>query len=249
MTEPPSTEIRPPRPSALEHKTWPELTGRPVTVLLPLGSTEQHGPHLPLDTDTVIAAAVAQALAENLTNKKYDAAVAPPLPYGSSGEHQQFPGTISIGQAALETVLVEYGRSALEWASQLIIINGHGGNLDPVRKAVNTLRYEQRNVNWVACSTPEPDPCDTHAGHIETSLMLYLQPEHVRMSEAAHGNTEPLNALLPELRENGVIAVSSNGALGDPRNASAENGHVIFDQMVQAALNQLAETTRGAVGA
>ena len=84
--------------------TFPELLGQvDIHLLIPLGATEQHGPHLPLDTDTVIASGVAEAVAGG----RHDVVVAPALPYGSSGEHSGFPGTLSLGQAALETALIE----------------------------------------------------------------------------------------------------------------------------------------------
>ncbi|GFZ93711.1 mycofactocin biosynthesis peptidyl-dipeptidase MftE [Nesterenkonia alkaliphila] len=246
MTEPPSTETPHRRLSALEYCAWPELTGRAVTVLLPLGSTEQHGPHLPLNTDTVIATAVAKSVAQRIRTGEHHALVSPALPYGSSGEHQQFSGTVSIGQAALARLLVEYGRSVLEWASRLIFVNGHGGNLVPLRQAVEKLHFEGREVQWASCSSAAPDPSDSHAGLIETSLMLYLEPEQVDLSKAAQGNTQPLHQLLPELRRGGVQSVSSNGVLGDPRGASADAGRRTFEQIIQFVLHQLDPNTKGA---
>ena len=94
-------------------------------VAVPLGATEQHGPHLPLGTDTTIACALAAGLAE----ARDDVVVAPPLPYGSSGEHAGFPGTLSIGRAALELVLVELARS---WDGPMLFVCAHGGNVEPL---------------------------------------------------------------------------------------------------------------------
>src|SRR5205807_5160572 len=100
----------PRRLSRLGDARWTELTDRVSESLLvvPLGSTEQHGPHLPLSTDTDIAV----ALAERLAARRPHVVVAPALPYGSSGEHAGFAGTLSIGQAALEHVVIELVRSA-----------------------------------------------------------------------------------------------------------------------------------------
>src|SRR5439155_14833326 len=97
--------VPPPDPVRLDKLVWPELAGRAERSILvvPLGSTEQHGPHLPLGTDS----AVAVALAERLASARPDVVVAPALPYGSAGEHAAFPGTLSIGAAALELVVVE----------------------------------------------------------------------------------------------------------------------------------------------
>ena len=106
------------RGSGLGALSWPELDGSAVTLLVPLGAVEQHGPHLPLDTDIRIADAVARRAQPQLAGNPSDQTflVAPGLPYGASGEHEGFPGTISLGHEALRLVLIEYGRSACRWA-------------------------------------------------------------------------------------------------------------------------------------
>jgi len=194
------------------------------TLIVPLGSTEQHGPHLPLDTDTRIATAVARMVAEQLGHL-----LAPAIAYGASGEHQEFPGTVSIGTAALTAVLVEYGRSACEWASRVVFLNGHGGNVDALRAATSTLRAERRDVVWFSSWAAGGD---AHAGHTETSLLLHLSPQLVHSDRWVTGNREPLAALLPTLRREGVGAVSSSGVLGDPTTATAEAGARILAGMV-----------------
>ncbi len=107
---------------------WPEM-GSPDVVLIPLGSTEQHGPHLPFDTDTVIACAVADALAIELEASSCSVVVSPALPLGASGEHQDFPGTLSMGHEALRHVVIELARSAQSWVPRVVFVNGHGGTL------------------------------------------------------------------------------------------------------------------------
>lgn len=215
----------------LVERTSPTV-GSPV-VLVPLGSTEQHGPHLPLDTDTTVAVAVAEALAGRLREEGTDAVVAPAVPYGSSGEHQDFAGTISIGTAALQHLLVELGRSATTWAPRIVFVNGHGGNLDALAGAVGILRGEGRDVAWLPCAAGGAR--DAHAGLAETSLLTRLRPASVRADRAEPGATEPIGDLLPRLRAGGVRAVSPNGVLGDPVGATAEAGDRLLAAMIEAA--------------
>jgi creatinine amidohydrolase len=203
---------------------WPDVAARAARSLLaiPLGATEQHGPHLPLSTDTDVAVALAGALAA----RRADVLVAPALPYGSSGEHAAFAGTLSIGQAATETVLIELGRSA-DAFSGVLFVSAHGGNAAPLRRAVEQLVSEgSRARAW----SPPPDPAgDAHAGRTETSLLLALSPATVRTGAAAAGARQPLAELWPALRQGGVGAVSPNGVLGDPSGASAASGQRMLD--------------------
>ena len=205
---------------------------RPL-LIVPVGSTEQHGPHLPLDTDTRIAGAVAAAAAAHLCG---NALLAPALAYGASGEHQDFPGTVSIGTAALTAVLVEFGRSVCDWTARVVFVNGHGGNVEALRAAVGLLRDESRDVAWCSCAVPEGD---AHAGHTETSLLLHLSPHLVRTEAVAAGNTEPLADLMPALRRGGLAAVSSSGVLGDPTTATARAGADLFAAMVDDCVGRL----------
>lgn len=208
--------------------------GSPLAVL-PLGSTEQHGAHLPVDTDTLLAAAAAQALSGA---RAATAVVLPPLAYGASGEHQSFRGTVSIGTDALAGAVLELGRSVSEWAGRLVVVNGHGGNVDALVSAVPRLRREGRDVAWLSCRTSE-DPADTHAGHAETSLMLHLHPGLVSMELAAPGCTRPLAEILPVMREGGLAAVSPGGVLGDPTTATAGEGRRLWDALVADASSRL----------
>ncbi|GAA5056773.1 creatinine amidohydrolase [Thermocatellispora tengchongensis] len=219
------------RPGLADH-SWTALPPSPC-VLVPLGSTEQHGPHLPLHTDTTIATAVAEAAAARLRRARPDlnVLVAPAVAYGASGEHQGFPGTASIGAEALRFLLVELVRSLSGWAGRTVIVNGHGGNLRPLAAAVAHLRQEGHDVAWTPCETGDAAGTDSHAGHAETSLMLHLAPELVNMSRAEPGVSAPLAELMPGLVARGVAGVSPSGVLGDPTAASAEYGRHLLDRM------------------
>jgi len=200
---------------------WPDVAEVASRSLLaiPLGSTEQHGPHLPCTTDTDLAVALTDALAA----RRDDVVVAPPLAYGSAGEHAAFPGTLSIGGPAFEQVVVELGRSADAFAG-VVFVSAHGGNADALARAVAVLRGEgRRAMVW----SPVVAGGDAHAGRTETSMLLALRPEAVDLERATPGDTRPIRDLLPLLRAGGVAAIAPNGVLGDPLAATAESGSVL----------------------
>lgn len=213
--------------------SWPEAAAAGTVLAVPVGATEQHGPHLPLTTDTDIAGALVVALA----GRDEGVVAAPPVAYGSSGEHAGFPGTLSIGQEATERLLVELGRSAAATWPRLLLVCAHGGNAAPVTRAVTRLRDEGRaarawSPRWAG---------DAHAGRTETSLMLALAPARVRLEHAAAGEPRPVGELLDRLRAEGVHGVSANGVLGDPAGASAEEGR----RLLAAAVDELAAFVHG----
>jgi mycofactocin system creatininase family protein len=207
---------------------WPEVEGGPRRLLVvPVGSLEQHGPHLPLDTDTQIAAAVARRACAG----RPGVALAPAFAVGASGEHADFPGTLSIGTEALTACLTELGRHAsLHWPAMLLV-NGHGGNAAAVEAAITRLRDEGRTA--LAWHAGLPDG-DAHAGRFETSVMLALAPETVRPDAAERGDTRPITQIMPALRAAGVRAVSGNGVLGDPAGASAAEGERFLARLTRA---------------
>ncbi len=211
--------------------TWTDLGPRPL-VLVPVGSLEQHGPHLPLDTDTAIAVAVAEEVAGHLG----DCLVAPPVSYGSSGEHQSFAGTSSIGSEALQGFVIELVRSMSTWAGRLVFVNAHGGNIPALAKATFQMRTELHDVAWVPCAT---EGVDLHAGITETSLMLHIRPAAVRLERAEVGDIRPLDEILPLMMAGGVSAVSANGVLGDPTGASAEQGAKVLTAMTDDIVHRV----------
>jgi creatinine amidohydrolase len=201
-------------------------------VLVPLGSLEQHGPHLPLDTDTRIAVAVAGRAADG----RDGVMVAPPVAFGASGEHAAFPGTLSIGTQALTDLLVELGRDAARDWDALLLVNGHGGNRDGVEAALSRLQAEGRRAAVFHVSPPGGD---AHAGRAETSLLLHLAPAAVRVELAEPGERAPVGTLIDRLRHEGVRAVSPNGVLGDPAGATAEEGERLLAELVSACTRAL----------
>jgi mycofactocin precursor peptide peptidase len=205
--------------------TWPETAGDNRLLVVPVGSLEQHGPHLPLDTDTRIAVAAAHGLA----GRRTDVVVAPAVPYGASGEHQCFPGTVSVGQDALALFLLELIRSAAATYRRILLLNGHGGNTGPLRRIVQQARYEGRDVRVWHARVPGGD---LHAGRVETSLLLALDGGAVHLDRAEAGSTAPADEIWPRLVAGGVRDVSPNGVLGDPAGASVAEGEALHAGLV-----------------
>jgi creatinine amidohydrolase len=234
--------------TGFDQSTWVEMgrrAGSGAILLVPLGSTEQHGPHLPLTTDTDIALAIATGAAQRLDRL----VVAPSLAYGSSGEHQGFAGTLSIGGDATELVLVELARSATVDFERVVMVCAHGGNSVPLRRALTLLATEGRPVTaW----SPPWSGGDLHAGRTETSVMLAIDPTRVRMGRAEAGDPRSIDTLLPLLRRQGVRGISANGVLGDPTGASADEGHrllaIAVDHLVEAAQRPAVVSTREVTG-
>lgn len=213
-----------------------------VLLAIPIGSCEQHGPHLPLDTDTRIAMALCQGLAE----ANSQVLIAPPITIGASHEHGGFSGTLSIGTTALIAVLIEVVRSA-HWATGVVLVNGHGGNAQAVQSAVATLHGEQRRVTtWCPPSNDLDGEAnfDSHAGNTETSLMLAIAPDSVRMELAEVGIVAPLATIIDKLRLDGVASVSTNGVLGDPSAATAAHGHRLLAQFISLLVSHVERKSR-----
>jgi len=220
----------------LADTVWPEaarLAADGAVLVIPIGATEQHGPHLPVTTDADIAVAVVEAAAA--TDPLL--VVAPVVAYGSSGEHDGFAGTLSIGRSVTEMLLVELGRSAVRDFSHVVLACAHGGNASPMAGALDILTAEGHPVSgwWPRWSG------DLHAGRTETSLMLAIDPGRVRTERAEAGDRRSGDVLLPLLESGGVRSVSSNGVLGDPAGAGATEG----ERLIRAAAADLAAVVAG----
>jgi creatinine amidohydrolase len=208
---------------------------RPL-LILPLGSTEQHGPHLPIETDSIIVDAV---VAQCVDSTSADVHIAPTMNVTASDEHLGFPGTLSIGTEATTAAVVALCRAAFEWTRGVLIVNGHGGNHDALVATSSALTFE--GVAHRIWNLPAYNGADMHAGHTETSLMLHIAPTLVRRDAIEPGNTSSASELIESMRSGGVRSVSANGVLGDPTTATAEHGAQVLRLYAQSLESAIAQ--------
>jgi creatinine amidohydrolase len=233
------------------HMTMEEFRraiGRGLWLLVPLGTTEEHGAHLPLGTDTLIAEHVCQEVA-----RRCEAVVAPALPYGLCRTTRNFPGTISVGFATLEAVVREVlAECVRQGARRIAVISGHAGagHLESVRVAGQRLVEEVPDLLLLVLGpddVPLPAPprmppgmADGHAGATETSVLLAIHPDRVRTDRLAPASAAPF----PPGR---VFAhpeeAFPSGVIGDPTRASAQAGVAVLDQVVPVIVEMLAHAT------
>ena len=229
--------------------TWPEAEKRIKEVdvaLLPVGSIEQHGLHLPLDTDAFDADYLARQVAD--TCRKPKPLVLPLIPYGVSYHHEDFSGTISVSPETLSGMVYEIGMSAARHGIlKLVIINGHGGNSPALHFAaqminrdahiftcVDTGESSDTDINAMA-----ETPNDVHAGEIETSTSLAVRPDLVRLKAARKYIPRFSSRYLNFSSRRGVgwyaytSRLSRTGVLGDPTKATAEKGKRMWELMIK----------------
>ena len=219
----------------LPYRTWVEQSEHPQRILiLPLGSFEQHGPHLPMATDSLIATTIATDAASLV-----ECDVAPALAFGASGEHQGFPGLLSIGTSVLHDVVVELLRSARETWHGVVLVSGHGGNVHALQDALSLAKYEGSRV---ALWLPRDPAGDAHAGKSETSFMLTLDEPHVRTIDVSPVALD--TDQLAQVWREGIMGVSSSGVLGSPNEANATYGWELRRRWVHEVVD-LVESLRG----
>lgn len=235
------------------------LTDRSI-VVQPVGAIEQHGPHLPLNTDWLIAERVAAAAVERVA-ADLDVWLLPSQAYSKSNEHAWSAGTIWLSAETLLAVLDDIGRCvATTEARKLVFFNGHGGNSALIGVANREIRLAHGLMTFLAHPGVPPDQggesaagelgMGIHAGTDETSIMLHLAPELVDMSLATRNVPEHLSDNR-YVRFGGSVGFGwlsndfgPDGHIGDPTVATAERGAVLFDQAVTAFVEALLEIDR-----
>jgi creatinine amidohydrolase len=219
-----------------------EAAAAGAVAVLPIGATEQHGPHLATGTDTLLADHVASAAAERTGD-----VVLPAVPYGCSlGHTDRWPGTLSLHPATMIGVVVEVGR----WAHasgfrKLVIVNGHATNGPPCQSAILQLRHELPDLRSRFVSifdlTPEiaarytQDAPDFHANEAETSMLLHLDESQVRPDRVVDEPDRTVGRVLSYA----MPAVTSSGVVGEPSTASADRGAALVEQLVEALTDLL----------
>jgi creatinine amidohydrolase len=234
--------------------SWPEIQGRfdagRRTVVVAFGATEQHGPHLPLATDTLLGDELARRVAERL-----DALIAPTVAIGCSSHHSAFPGTLSLSDGTFAAVVGDlvssFARSGFHRA---VLLPSHGGNFGPLARAVDaleataTLRVDALTDLSVLASLPvfgeqhegvPPGEGGLHAGEWETSLLLASDPQLVHMERAVAGYVGDPEEALSAVFDVGVHELSENGVIGDPARADRERGSRYWEHIVDLVIAQL----------
>jgi len=236
----------------LADTTWPDAGATDANVaVLPVGSTEQHGPHAPLGTDTLTATAVAR---EGAARTDAEVVVAPPIPVGVAAEHRQFPGTLWVSGDTFRAYVRETCESlATHGWDRIVVVNGHGGNVTPLRELCGTFTRESAGyaVPFTWFDAVDLDDLAVEMGHggaVETSLVRHLDPDAVvtdRLAEAADGGASSWGEW-----QSGVnlaydtAEFSENGAVGDPTKSSPSIGEQLLDDAATrlAALVATVET-------
>ena len=231
----------------LDRLTWAEIkeeiqNGRD-TVVVPFGSTEQHGRHLPLGTDAMLGDEIGWGLA-----KRLGAFLAPTVRFGCSEHHLAFSGTISLGKETFHSIVADVVASLSGHGfGRIVLLPTHGGNFKPLAEAVAKIESPD-GVHVLAFTDFEgfvdaalesskafgvdAAKSGAHSGEWETSLMLALRPEQVKMDRAAEGFIGELSEVMSNVFD-GIHNLDPNGVLGDPRPATAEAGKKYLEDIIE----------------
>ncbi|HEU0024015.1 MAG TPA: creatininase family protein [Thermoleophilaceae bacterium] len=219
-----------------------EAAAAGALAILPVGATEQHGPHLATGTDTLLAEHVAEAAAERTGD-----VVLPALAYGCSlGHTDHWPGTLSLLPGTMIALLVEVGRwTHASGFRKLVMVNGHATNGPPCQSAILQLRHELPDLRprFVSIFDLNPeiaaryreDAPDFHANEAETSLLLHLAPDAVRPDRVVDEPDRTVGRVL----QYPMPPVTLSGVVGSPSQASAERGAALYGELVDALADLL----------
>ncbi|MEA2513553.1 MAG: creatinine amidohydrolase [Thermomicrobiales bacterium] len=235
-------------PSDMTRRTSPEvaaaLKNGQTTAIVVLGAQEQHGAHLPLATDSLWGARLAEMIAERIGG----AFVAPVVAVGYSPEHMRFPGTITLRAETWGAVVEDYVASLeAHGFARILLVASHGGNYEPLANELPGLRERHPNVELVAYTDllalvdaagevagrygVTADEAGAHAGEWETSMMLAVEPSSVHRDREEVGFMGALGPVLDQIIDEGIQTVAPNGILGDPAKASAEHGQAYLERV------------------
>lgn len=240
---------------------WPDVDALPpdATALICIGATEQHGPHLPVEMDTLIAGAVGRQVAARLD---VPVLLFGPFPLGLSQHHVGFPGTVTVSAETLASVVESYVATAERAGiSRIGMLSGHGGNFEfladfcrrrlEVHTETRLSAYSDLQGMIQAGRTAADEagvewpPCDAHAGLLETSLALHiLGPGGVGDFSDVVGYTAAEPDWLDRFFTRGVASLSNNGVVGDPRAATAEMGRHILASLSDSVAAHFAQELR-----
>jgi creatinine amidohydrolase len=241
----------------LDRLSWPEVeaeqkAGRD-TVVIALGATEQHGPHMPLATDALIGDHLARLVADRL-----EAFVAPTVRIGCSEHHLEFPGTLSISEPTFHALVADLVHSLARGGfRRVVLVPTHGGNFRPLAAAVEKLESPDgievsaltdlgALMTLVQVGAEEhgvpPGEGGLHAGEWETSMLMAIHPELVHLERGEPGFTGDLEAAVGKFFQDGVHALSPNGIIGDPTQASPEHGRRYWDEALGATVASVGVT-------
>jgi creatinine amidohydrolase len=232
--------------------TWPEMNdaiARQPVVILPTGSTEQHGHHLPLDVDLFLTESICHEVGRRAGGKIL---VLPPIPYGLNRHHLDFPGTIHIEAETWIAFCLNVTKSvAFHGFEKILLVNGHGSNVPLIDLVARRTTWETEslcaaihyfNFALEAFETVRDTEVIAHADEFETSLYLYLAPDRVQMDKAGadddvRGRYASSDSTTPYVRFSDYWSRWTElGVHGDARTATAAKGEVIFEAAVGGLL-------------